>query len=66
VKPAPVILFCYNRPDLVEQTLRSLSVNELSKETPLHVFCDGPREDASAETLERISSVRRIVRSQSW
>ena len=37
---APIILFCYNRPWHVEQTLISLSKNELADQSVLYIYCD--------------------------
>ncbi len=41
---APVIVFAYDRPDHLSQTLGALANNDLAKESMLFVYCDGPRE----------------------
>ena len=37
---APIIVFCYNRPWHVEQTLEALSRNELADQSTLYIYCD--------------------------
>ena len=51
---APVIIFNYNRPDHSQQVWDALSKNELAKETELYLYCDGPKDTASAEMKQRI------------
>lgn len=63
---APVIVFCYNRPWHVEKTLTALSKNQLSDESVLYIYCDGPKPDASDKQLEQINETRRIVRKNRW
>ena len=41
---APIIVFAYNRPDHLRQTLDALAKNDLASESVLYVFCDGARE----------------------
>lgn len=66
MKPAPIILFCYNRPELLRVTLESLRDNTLAAESILHVYCDGPRPSAGREETESIGAVRALVRSENW
>lgn len=63
---APIIVFCYNRPWHVEQTLEALSRNELSDQSILYIYCDGPKADASDEQLQKIAEVRQVVRKRQW
>lgn len=63
---APIIVFCYNRPWHVEQTLEALSRNELADQSTLYIYCDGPKEDASAEQRRKIAAVRQTVRKRQW
>ena len=63
---APIVLFCYNRPQHTEQTLRALSENILAEQSELFVFCDGPKADATEEQLKKIEEVRRIVKIKKW
>lgn len=53
MKPAPLIVFAFNRPDTLQNTLSSLQRNDLAKDTELFVFVDGPRNDSDVEKIER-------------
>lgn len=46
---SPVIVFAYDRPDHLKQTLSALAANDLACETPLYVYCDGARTWGGAE-----------------
>lgn len=41
---APIIVFAYDRPDHLCQTLEALAKNDLASESVLYVYCDGARE----------------------
>lgn len=56
---APVILFAYNRPQHLERTLQALKDNELSDQTEVTVFSDGPKND---EAKQKVAEVRALVR----
>ena len=55
---APIILFVYNRPWHTQQTVEALQKNELSSESDLVIFADGPKANATEEQKEKISQVR--------
>ena len=63
---APIIVFCYNRPYHLEQTLEALSRNELADLSTLYIYCDGPKEGASDEVRQKIADVRQVVRKRQW
>ena len=42
--PSPIVVFAYDRPDHLSQTLTALAANDLARESVLFVFCDGARE----------------------
>lgn len=63
---APIIVFCYNRPWHVEQTLKALSRNELADQSTLYIYCDGPKPDATDEQRQKIADVRQVVRKRQW
>ncbi len=63
---APIILFTYNRPEHTRITLEYLSNCELADQSKLYVFCDGPREDASDETIDKILEVQQVLKSKQW
>jgi len=61
MKLAPVILFVYNRPDHLQQTLSHLKKNEGADETVLYIYSEGPKSDASDADLEALKNVRKII-----
>ena len=62
----PIIVFCYNRPDHLEQTLDALSRTELADQSILYIYCDGPKEGASDEMRQKIADVRLVARKRQW
>lgn len=66
MKLAPIVLFVYNRPDHTLKTLQALQCNTLASQSTLHIFADGPKENASATLLENINAVRTIIASEQW
>lgn len=58
---APIIVFAYNRPELLERTLETLSKNDLAGQSDLFVYCDGPKNTVSIEQSERIADCRKIA-----
>lgn len=63
---APIIVFCYNRPWHVEQTLEALFRNELADQSTLYIYCDGPKPDATDEQRQKIADVRQVARKRQW
>lgn len=61
---SPIVLFAYNRPFHTKQVLDSLAENEEAKESILYVFCDGAKENASQEVLNKIEQVRTIIKQE--
>lgn len=57
---APVILFVYNRPDHVKKTISALQKNDLTDQSVLFIYSDGPR---SEEDSSLIREVRNYVSS---
>lgn len=58
---APIIVFCYNRPEHLRKTMNWLRANKHAEESPLYVFCDGPKVNASEEQLQKIATARAVV-----
>lgn len=56
-EPAPVAVFAYNRPDHLENTLRSLVACEGADASPITVFVDGPKKATGADVTEQVRSV---------
>ena len=63
---APIILFIYNRPDHTKRTLEALHENICANDSVLYVFADGPKENASADDLNRINQARNVVKEKLW
>lgn len=66
MKLAPIVLFVYNRPNHTLKTLQALQRNTLAAQSTLHIFADGPKENASAELLNKIKTVRNIISVEKW
>ncbi len=60
MKLAPIALFVYNRPEHTRRTVESLIKNELSSESDLIVFSDGPKNE-KAEAA--VGMVREYIKS---
>lgn len=66
MKFAPIVVFTYNRPDHLRQTLEALQANHLAAESILYIFCDGPKSNASDEDRKRINSCIELAYAQKW
>lgn len=56
---APVIVFCYNRPNHLRETLHALKNNVLAKESDLFIFSDGARDQSEAI---KVGEVRQVAK----
>lgn len=63
---APIVLFVYNRPWHTGQCLESLMNNDLSCESELFIYADGPKKSATPEQLQKIKEVRQVIRAKKW
>lgn len=63
---APIVIFTYDRPKHLSLVLRGLSESKSARNSPLFVFCDGPKVDATVEQLMRIDEVRNVVNAVPW
>lgn len=54
MKPAPVVLFVYNRADHLKKTYEALSRCDLAKETDLYIFSDGPKNEQAKVQVEEV------------
>lgn len=57
--PAPIAIFAYNRPEHTKRLLKSLWRNPEFRESPVHIYCDGPKASAHASD---VAAVRAVVR----
>lgn len=60
---APVIVFSYNRPNHLRQTLETLAKNDLAQESVLYIYCDGAKPSATEEQRQRIVENRNVAHS---
>lgn len=51
---APVVLFCYNRPRHLQQTVRNLQMNALAAESELYIYSDGPKHEQEEELVNEV------------
>ena len=58
---APIVVFSYNRPDHLRQTLDALSKNDLANESVLYIYCDGVKDDASNEQRLQVERNREVA-----
>lgn len=61
-KIAPIILFAFNRPDALKNTIQSLLQNEEAKDSDLYIFVDGPRPNKFGEE-KKVKDVQEFVKS---
>lgn len=61
---APIVLFTYSRPQHTQDILDSLTQNKESKDSVIYIYCDGPKEHCSVETIEKIKAVRSICQNE--
>ncbi len=54
---APIVVFCYNRPSHLAQTLEALRQNPQAGQSPLIIFSDGARSSAEAGLVAEVRSV---------
>lgn len=54
---APIVLFAYNRPWHLEQTLESLKNNPLSQKSILYCFSDAARTEAEVGNVRRVREI---------
>lgn len=58
---APIILFAFNRPDALKNTIQSLLQNNEAKASDLYIFVDGPRSNKLGEK-EKVKEVLEYVK----
>lgn len=60
---APVVVFAYNRPDHLHQTLTALAEADLAGDSRVRVYADGPRNEAAREG---VAAVRAVLDDPVW
>lgn len=59
---APIVLFVYNRPSHVKQTIESLQKNELAEQSELFIFSDAPRTDEVQDNVKKVREYIKTIR----
>lgn len=54
MKLAPIVLFVYNRPEHLRQTIEALKQNDLASESELFIYSDGPKNEADASKIYEV------------
>jgi hypothetical protein len=75
-KLAPIVLFTYNRPNHLSQTINSLKKNLLANESNLYIYSDGPKNNQDAnlvslvreyiKSIDGFKSINIIERDKNW
>lgn len=60
IRPAPIVLFVYNRPWHTQQTVEALQKNELAKESELYIYSDAAKNEF---VIEKVAEVREYIKS---
>ena len=60
---APVVVFAYNRPEHLRQTLTALAEADLAKDSRVRVYADGARNEAAREG---VAAVRIVLDDPVW
>lgn len=74
--PAPILLFVYNRPEHVKQTITSLLQNSLAAESPLFIYSDAAKNEEARTLVDEtrkylhaitgFASISIIERNENW
>jgi hypothetical protein len=56
-QPAPIVLFCFNRPKHTAKTISALAKNYLAATSDLYIFCDGPRSEEDMLSVTEVYSI---------
>lgn len=60
---SPVVVFAYNRPDHLRQTLTALAEADLAAQSRVRVYADGPRDEVAREA---VAAVRKVLDDPVW
>lgn len=58
---APIVVFAFNRPALLQKTLNALAQNTRASESTLTVFCDGPRHQEEKKDTDAVQEIANNV-----
>lgn len=51
---APVVIFCYDRPNELKRMINTLKKNKEASETDVYVFCDGPKTPQNKQKNDEV------------
>lgn len=54
---APIALFCFNRPNHLNETLKYLKKNDLINKSRIYIFSDAPKEKKDFKKVEMVRSI---------
>jgi hypothetical protein len=57
LKTSPIALFVYNRPNLTRHVLLALRKNKLFRSSKLFIFSDGPKDNDSDKSVNKVRNV---------
>jgi Glycosyl transferase family 2 len=63
---APIVVFAYNRPHYLLETLQSLQANNEAEKSKLFIYCDGPKVNCTEAKLKQIEQVHLIAGREKW
>jgi len=58
---APIVLFVYNRLEHVTRTVCSLLTNDLSRESELFIYSDGPKDDKDSKIVRNVRGYLKTI-----
>ena len=56
---APIIVFAYNRPEHLKNTLNALALNQEAKDSDLFVFIDGSKNEKGKIKNKQLENIAR-------
>lgn len=57
--PAPVLVFAYNRPDHLQQTLAALAANDLAGQSEVFIYCDAAKAGSDPAPVNATRAIAR-------
>jgi len=59
---APILLFTYKRLDALKKTINALIANELSSQSNLYIFSDGPKSDKDVAAVQAVRTYLKTIK----
>ncbi|MEZ4902496.1 MAG: glycosyltransferase [Spirosomataceae bacterium] len=60
METAPIVLFCFNRPEHLKKTIEALQQNLLAAQSDLYIYADGARHERDEA---KVNAVRQYIRT---